>query len=263
MSASTDSFSIRPLGRGPAKTVLSEGDLQSHSHHVLIWFTRGQGRITVAGLTRGYSANNAVFIPTGTMYRYEMAGPVIGLAVFFPTSADLMLPEVHRHYRIIDLQKQRELSNMIDAMDQELKGSDAASQRAAAYHAGLLSVWLERRNGDFEVNSPTEDAAMRLVAAYTSNIEAELSVARSVADRAAALGVTPTHLTRSCRKTCGETALSLLNGRVINEARRLLRDTSLPVKDIGAQLGFTSPAYFTRSFQAHTGQSPRAFRKNL
>lgn len=263
MRDETDRFAVRPLARSASGTVLTAGHLQSHDQDVLIWFTKGQGRITIAGLTRGYSAHNAVFVPAGLMYRYEMAGPVMGLAAFFPKSAALALPDTHRHYRVMDLQQQKELSGLIEALDAEAKSSEPGSDRAAACQAGLISVWLERRGGDFEANTPAEDAAARLVAAYTRSIESELSVAKSVADRAASLGVTPTHLTRSCRKTCGETALSLLNGRVINEARRMLRDTDLPVKSIGETLGFTSAAYFTRSFQTHTGQTPRAFRQSL
>jgi len=44
------------------------------------------------------------------------------------------------------------------------------------------------------------------------------------------------------------------------EARRLLADTRKPVKQIAAELGFASPAYFTRAFQGRCGQSPRSFR---
>lgn len=42
----------------------------------------------------------------------------------------------------------------------------------------------------------------------------------------------------------------------------MLAETSLPVGEIGASLGFTSPAYFTRAFQHLTGKSPTAFRRS-
>ena len=37
--------------------------MRTLSESCLLWFTKGQGRITVAGVTRGYTANNAIFIP--------------------------------------------------------------------------------------------------------------------------------------------------------------------------------------------------------
>jgi len=78
---------------------------------------------------------------------------------------------------------------------------------------------------------------------------------------AAALGVTPTHLTRCCRAACGRSAIDLLQDRRIFEARRLLAETSLPVGRVGESLGFASAAYFTRAFQHLTGLTPSAFRR--
>ena len=39
--------------------------MRSLSEPCLLWFTKGQGRITIAGVTRGYTAHNAIFIPAG------------------------------------------------------------------------------------------------------------------------------------------------------------------------------------------------------
>ena len=40
--------------------------MRAYSEPVLLWFTRGQGRITVGGITRGYGAHNAI-IPREAM----------------------------------------------------------------------------------------------------------------------------------------------------------------------------------------------------
>ena len=73
--------------------------------------------------------------------------------------------------------------------------------------------------------------------------------------------MTPTHLSRVCNQTCGRSASDLLHDRLIFEARRLLAETKVPVNVIAAELGFTSPAYFTRAFQHRTGKTPTGFRK--
>jgi AraC-like DNA-binding protein len=104
-------------------------------------------------------------------------------------------------------------------------------------------------------------AAARLVAAYTDLVERDFRTRQGVADYARALGVTPTHLTRCCKLTCNRSALSLLNDRIIYEARLLLRETGEPVQDIARALGFASAAYFTRSFQARAGMTPTKFRQ--
>ena len=46
------------------------------------------------------------------------------------------------------------------------------------------------------------------------------------------------------------------------EARRLLSETRLPIKEVASALGFSSAAYFSRAFQAQTGRTPSSFRKN-
>ena len=105
------------------------------------------------------------------------------------------------------------------------------------------------------------DAAKRLVARYTALMEQDFRSGAGVADFAAALGVTTTHLTRCCRQACGRSALALLQDRRIFEARKMLAETDMPVSRVGAELGFTSAAYFTRAFQNLTGTSPTAFRR--
>ena len=92
-------------------------------------------------------------------------------------------------------------------------------------------------------------------------LERNFRTGMGVADFAAALGVTPTHLTRCCNTACGRPAIGLLQDRRIFEARKLLAETRIPVGRIAEQLGFNSPAYFTRAFQHLTGKSPSAFRR--
>ncbi len=46
----------------------------------------------------------------------------------------------------------------------------------------------------------------------------------------------------------------------MHEARRLLRDTDMPAREVAETLSFSSPAYFTRAFQQATGRTPTEFR---
>jgi len=99
------------------------------------------------------------------------------------------------------------------------------------------------------------------VTGYARLVTREFRSGRGVADFAAELGVTATHLTRACRAACGRTAADILTERVIWEARRLLSRDTGAVQDIARHLGFSSPAYFTRFIQHHTGATPSALRR--
>ena len=80
---------------------------------------------------------------------------------------------------------------------------------------------------------------------------------------AAALSITPTHLSRIARTATGQAASQLILERIVREARRNLVYTNLPVSTIAFALGFNDPAYFSRIYTAATGRSPRAFRAQL
>jgi AraC-like DNA-binding protein len=49
----------------------------------------------------------------------------------------------------------------------------------------------------------------------------------------------------------------------LDQARLLLADDRLSVKDVAAQLSFSSEFYFSHFFRHHTGMSPTRFRRHL
>lgn len=236
--------------------------MRSISEPFLLWFTKGQGRITVAGTTRGYTPHNAIFVPPGVMHGFEVGPQVFGTALFFGRNCDVTLPAQPLHLRIRDGQSQVELNLILESVQRELDSTSPGHERAARHHLGLLGVWLERQAARAAPESPRPDAAKRLVASYASILERNFHSGQGVAAYAAALGVTPTHLTRCCKQACGRPASALLHDRVLFEARRLLAETETPVGKIAESLGFASPAYFTRAFQHHTGKTPSAFRRS-
>jgi AraC family transcriptional regulator, transcriptional activator of pobA len=235
--------------------------MRSISEPLFLWFTKGQGRITVAGNTRGYTANNAVFVPAGVMHGFEVGSQVFGTAVYFGRSHGVALPRLPLHLRVRETYAAQELNVLIDALQRELAGQAPGAMRAAAAHLGLLGVWIERQADKAQGEGQAPDATRRLVARYTALLERDFRSGMGVGDFAAALGVTATHLTRCCRAACGKPAKDLLQDRLIFEARRMLSETDLPVGRIGESLGFASHAYFTRAFHQRTGRSPTEFRR--
>jgi AraC family transcriptional regulator, transcriptional activator of pobA len=236
--------------------------MRSISEPLLLWFTRGQGRITVGGITRGYGIHNAIYIPAGTMHGFEASAHVFGTACFFGPGCDLPLPKAPLHFRVRDSAPQAELTTLLDAAQRELEAPRPGSERAVYHTLGLVSVWLERQAAQQPAEAAPKDAAGRLVQRFTALVERNFHSGMGVADYAAALNVTPTHLSRVCRRACGRPASDLVQDRVLFEARRLLAETRMPIADISRSLGFTSPAYFTRAFSHRTGTTPTAFRKS-
>lgn len=255
-------FRVVPLPRLGKDSRWRTEAMRSYSHPVLIWFTRGQGRITLAGATRGYGAHNAIFLPAGTMHGFAMSGQVFGSIAHFPNGCDLSLPTEPLHLRFRESQHQAELTSLIENLQRESAGDLRGRDRALLHHGGLLSVWLERQcdaQPDAELNP---DTVRRLAAAYVALVERDFRSGKTVNQYAAELGVTPTHLSRVCNTASGRPASAILADRVYFEARQMLSDTRMRIKDIATGLGFTSAAYFTRAFQKNTGKTPSQFRNS-
>ncbi len=237
--------------------------MRALSEPCFLWFTKGQGRITIAGQTRGYTAHNGIFLPAGVMHGFEVGPQVFGTAVFFGRDSGVALPKDPLHLRIREVHAQQELNVTLDAIVREMEAVTPGHDRAALAHLGLLGVWIERQAAKPTAEVAKPDATRKLVARFTTLMEREFRTGAGVGEMASELGVTATHLTRCCRQTCGRSAIDLLQDRRIFEARKLLSETKLPVNRIGESLGFHSAAYFTRAFQHRTGASPTAFRRSL
>ncbi len=85
----------------------------------------------------------------------------------------------------------------------------------------------------------------------------------SVAQYAEKLAITPTQLSRITRAEAGVSASKLIEMRQFQEAQRSLAYTRMSVAEVGYTLGFDDPAYFSRAFRRHYGQSPSEYRRGL
>jgi len=75
------------------------------------------------------------------------------------------------------------------------------------------------------------------------------------------LEVTTRHLTLLCRRQFGLSAQAIIHDRLVLEAKRILAYTPASIAHVAQDLGFRDPAYFTRFFAHHVGETPTAFRK--
>ncbi|WP_417721667.1 AraC family transcriptional regulator [Salipiger sp.] len=236
--------------------------LHDRPDNVLIWITRGQGRIVINGVRRGFGAHNAMFLPAGTLFALEPGAQCLGLVVQSPAGLTGRLPREALHLRVRDGVAQAELTTEIEAMQREFTKDRILLQDALDAHVRLLAVWLHRQVAAGTTDaSGKETAGQRLVRAYAKALTRSYASDRGVADYAGELGMTATHLTRACRAACGRTAVEMLTERKLHEARCLLSQPQPPVNRVAAALGFHSAPYFTRFIRTHTGVSPSELRR--
>jgi len=232
----------------------------SRDEHLLIWVSRGQGRLLLNGTRRGYGTHNAIFIPAGTLFSFDMGRQVIGQVARVPLGSEARLPEGPRQLRLRDSAAINEIAGLLEVAQREAASGRALVQDALDGHLALMSVWLRRQITLPEHLPAAQTAAARLSGRACARIAEHYASPMTISDHAAALGVTPTHLARACKTATGFTAADLLTQRVLHAARSALVETDAAMQDIARHLGFGSAAYFTRFIQAHTGKTPTALR---
>ncbi|MBP0483027.1 helix-turn-helix transcriptional regulator [Sagittula sp. M10.9X] len=226
----------------------------------LLWITRGQGRVIVEGVLRGITMHHALWLPAGTLFSIDLQPGAQALFVHAPPGLAPSEPQKPVTLHIRDSFAQAELTSEIDAMHREILQKRALVQEALEARVRLMGIWLSRQIQAGAAEAPKDSAAQRLVRRFATAVTRDYRSARIMAAYAEALDVTPTHLSRSCRQCCGKTAADLLTERKLHAARIALESPRPAVQEVARGLGFSSPAYFTRFMQAHTGCSPSALR---
>ena len=137
--------------------------------------------------------------------------------------------------------------------------------RVAMAVAKRLVLFL-RRSGSQAQFSPAlqrqekEPPRMRDIAAFVlDHIDQALPVERI----AASVGMSPRSLSRWCREQLGESPAELVRRLRVDEARRLLEETSLPLKDITARTGLGDASTLWRVFTQRLGITPAAYRQRF
>ncbi|MGH1425745.1 MAG: helix-turn-helix domain-containing protein [Pseudooceanicola sp.] len=259
--ASTDKPRLQPIGslvrRGAWRLSLPH----ARTEDVFVWTTRGQGTLKLLGRRRGMGVHNALFVPAGFVFAMDIGGMAQAQAMTLPAGSIRRFPREPVLLRVRDVQMQGAVGSILDALQREQSHDDDFTEETLRAYATLLAIWFRRTRGQILPDPAEPTAAERLAAAFMGLVELHFRSGRPMADYAEMLDVTPTHLSRVCRHTAGQTAAEILNGRVLHAARIALADTSAPIGQIASDLGFSSPAYFTRFMQHRTRQTPSALRR--
>ncbi|MDT6979560.1 helix-turn-helix domain-containing protein [Levilactobacillus zymae] len=84
----------------------------------------------------------------------------------------------------------------------------------------------------------------------------------TLAELAANVRVTPTHLAHLFKQETGETLFAFINRFRIQMAQRQLHYQTESIMDVAFQVGFNNVTYFNKMFKRYTGITPSAYLRN-
>jgi AraC-like DNA-binding protein len=93
------------------------------------------------------------------------------------------------------------------------------------------------------------------------SVQSRLDQGITIADMAAQMRLSPSHFRALFARVVGQSAGKFLLNLRISEARRLLRETQIPIKQIAKLTGYSGLVPFARSFKLHTGRTPASYRR--
>ncbi|WP_312186660.1 AraC family transcriptional regulator [Sphingobacterium sp.] len=97
---------------------------------------------------------------------------------------------------------------------------------------------------------------------YRDLSSGKVECAFRVQDYASAQNLHPNYLSSVIKSKTGKNITTWISEKSLIEARSLLRNSSLSVKEITYKLGFTETAHFSNFFKKHEGISPMQYRKS-
>jgi AraC family transcriptional activator of pobA len=252
-----------------ARSQLTGWTFAPHRHarlHQVLLVEKGRGEATLDGRAYPLKAMRVVNVPTGHVHGFTF---IPGMQGFVLTVATEMLDEALA--QVEGLRRALSESSVIGATAQ-MRGlmaqihAEYAGRHFARAHLlrALTSALLGLVARELADKTAAADTgAADLFRRFEALLDQHFLEHWSVAEYAATLSISPTHLSRLTKAATGHAASELIQERVIREARRNLVYTNLPVSTIAYALGFNDPAYFSRLFAGATGLSPRRFREKV
>jgi AraC-like DNA-binding protein/mannose-6-phosphate isomerase-like protein (cupin superfamily) len=247
-----------------------------HNFYQIIWFRKGTGKHMVDFKEYPVAPDTIFFISSGQVHYFDGKTDYEGVVIHFNESflSDEDNSEnVFLKYNVFNAfdtvpyfnvspDDTPKLGRLVGEMMNEAGNTGGFAHRDYLQYLLKLFLICIQRNGRRGNGEPLciNNAGNRMFVRFRQLLEKNYRQLHTVKEYASALNVSSRTLTACIRENANSTPLALIDDRIILEAKRLLRYSSLRVKEIGYELGFDDPSYFVKFFKHRTGMLPQTFR---
>lgn len=148
------------------------------------------------------------------------------------------------------------LEGKLQALVDQYHASDPL--RAGYMNARLCQLLVDVHRGEEDAPAAEVNRTLRII----RHLEERMCEPFDARGVAAEMGLSYKYLNERFQKETGMTALRYHTGLRMNEAARLLRETSLSVTQIAERLGYLNVYYFSSVFKKVNGAPPRDYARN-
>jgi AraC-like DNA-binding protein len=231
--------------------------------HILIYCTEGKGWLEIEDQTWTVEKQSAFLIPAHVPHRYgsDPDEPWANFWVHFQGKqatafTDLIISDLGNP--VIHLPSQQEIVACIEQLYQFMSQVHTYSTVVAA--SGALSQLLgviQMRMRSSKLSSRTADENVDKTVEF---MHRNLSRKLSLKELAGIAGMSVNHYCVLFGKRYYSTPIDYFNRLKIQRACELLNTTNMRISEVGEQVGFPDPYYFSRLFKKIMGVAPREYR---
>jgi AraC-like DNA-binding protein len=207
------------------------------------------------------------FVPPGTRIRVAWTGVKTALSMTLGESAFAAVGgfDADGFEGAYGFRDETALTMMAGLLDVDTHDAIADRYRESMTAALAAHVVANRRRCGATEGEESMDAARRFadprIMRAVELIERSFALPLTLDAIAREAGMSPFAFARAFKRATGEPPHRFVTSRRIEQAKTLLRASSLSVNEIGHRVGWTNPSHFTQVFRKATGLSPRAFRQ--
>lgn len=254
--------------------------IQRNNYFSLIWITEGSGKLKADFSEYDFDANSLFAFAPYQPYMFTEAASIKGIAIYFH-------PEffcIHKHdkevacngvlynnvyqppFVKIDENAAATLKMLTGQIEIEMQNPALAQYELLVSYLKIFLITASRLKTQ---QQPEAAEAVRgskepfILQKLKDAIEDNFKTKHSPADYAEMLYISPKALAKMTKAHFNKTLSSLINERIIIEAKRELYMTDKTVKEIAWELGYEDEYYFSRFFKVNADVSPQLYRDTV
>ncbi|MGE5106463.1 MAG: helix-turn-helix domain-containing protein [Sphingobacteriales bacterium] len=254
--------------------------IQRDNYFSLIWVTNGKGKLKADFAEYDFEANSLFAFSPYQPYMFATDKPVKGIAIYFHseffciykhhkevTSHGVLYNNIYQPPFVkVDESSTATFKMLCEQIKTEMQNPALAQHELLVSYLKIFLINAARLKTQQQPDTAIElkdNKEPFILHKLKDAIEENFKTKHSPADYAAMLYMTPKALAKITKAHFNKTLSSLINERIIIEAKRELYLTNKTVKEIAYELGYEDEYYFSRFFKVNADVSPQMYRDTV
>jgi AraC-like DNA-binding protein len=235
-------------------------------------FLKGSGKHLIDFTELKVQSGSIHFVLPGQVHALNGGKDFLGYAMMFTEEFFLLRNETRQllmklfsfmdagQLAVLDILKDEQdyFKNLFSLFQLEVQHQQASQSNILL---DLLSVFISKcmQLLKLPLNTSTTTDSLQYIR-FRNEVERKYRTVHTVAEYCQLLHITPKALNSLTNTFAGITALDFIHQRILVEAKRLLKYSDKPVKEIAYDLHFTDAAHFAKFFKQKTELTPLEFK---